>query len=184
MVAVLELEPPPPERVGNVDFDLVALERLHEVAVGAELENGCGELGVVDAGGHQHRDVGVVLADPARQVGARLAGHVHVTDDDGEAVACEQPARLRGVGRGLALPLPARGDHARDHLAHRLFVVDYQHPLGTARQTDGTLEPAHSATSASRLSRTLERSPSALNGFSRTAASRSRGPWRSTTSLV
>jgi hypothetical protein len=107
VVAILELEPPSPEGVGHVDLDLVALERLHEVSVRAELQHRCGELGVVDPGGHQHGDVGVVLADPARQLGARLAGHAHVADDHGETLACEQPACLGGVGGGLALPLSA-----------------------------------------------------------------------------
>ena len=55
---------------------------------------------------------------------------------------------------------------------------------GGARDADLTLDPAHGATSASRFSRTRDSRRSALKGFSRTAASRSRGPWRSTTSLV
>ena len=94
VVAVLHLERAPAECVADVDDQLVRLERLEDVAVRAELDRDLCEAAVVHAGDHDDGGVRVLRQHLVREVDSRLAGHVHVAEDecDGVSLSARRPA--------------------------------------------------------------------------------------------
>src|SRR4029079_10695055 len=82
---------------------LVDVERLDQVAVGPQAQRLDAHLAVVDAGDHEHGDVGVAVADGGEQLHARHARHVDVGDHQVDGgVARQLLERALGVGRRAA----------------------------------------------------------------------------------
>ena len=108
VAAVLDLERASAERVADVDDQLVRLEGLEDVAVGAAVDRDLGEAPVVHAGDHDHGGVGVLREHLAREVDPRLAGHVHVGEDERDRPFLERaPARGRALGGDAVVALRA-----------------------------------------------------------------------------
>ena len=131
VAAVLDLERAPAEGVADVDDQLVRLERLQDVAVGAVLGRDGGVAPVVQAGDHHDRRVPVLREHLAREVEAGLAGHVDVAQDEAVARLLQHPPSLgRALGGVALVAVPAQ--EAREQGADLILVVDDQHPLGWA----------------------------------------------------
>ena len=81
---------------------------------------------VVDAGHHQHGEVGVALAHRGEQLHAGDARHVDVGNQELEAALAELVERGLARGRGLAL-VPLELEATLDELADVGLVVDDQY---------------------------------------------------------
>ncbi len=128
MAAVLDLERTPAQCIDNVDHELVRLEGLQHVAVGAVLECPLRVLAVVEAGDHDDCDLRIVRRHLAREVEPGLAWHVDVAEDQHDLLGGKQAARLGGALGGQAVEA-VHAEQAREQGADRLFVVDDEEPL-------------------------------------------------------
>ena len=128
VAAVLDLQRAAPECVADVDDQLVRLEGLEDVAVGAEVDRDLREAAVVHAGDHDDGGFGVLREHLAREVDARLAGHVHVGEDERDRSFLERtPAGGRALGGDAVVSL--RAEQAGEQGADLILVVDDQDPL-------------------------------------------------------
>src|SRR5205823_4354160 len=93
---VLVLEPFPLERVGDGQLDLVDLEGLRQVVVGAELHRLDGRLGGGERGDHEDHRLGRLLLGGAQHRESVHLPHAEVGDDEVERVA------LPRLDRGFA----------------------------------------------------------------------------------
>ena len=136
VVAVLDLERAAAKRVADVDDQLVRLERLQYVAVGAELDRDVGVAAVVHAGDHHDGGLRVVREHLAGEVDPGLAGHVHVAEHESDPGLLEHPAPGGSrLGRDALVAVGAQ--QAGEEGADLLLVVDDQDPLeGCGRRLD------------------------------------------------
>ena len=91
-------------------------ERLHQIAVGAELKAALGDRRIVDAGEEHHRRHRPALGDLLDQDQAGLPRHLDVADREVDRRAFELPPRLGNAPRQHALEALAEGplDHPED----------------------------------------------------------------------
>jgi len=133
VVAVLDLERAPPQRVDDIDQQFVRLERLQHVPVCPLRERGLGYAAVVEPGDEDDRGVWVLEMHLLCEVEARLARHVDVAQDERERLGREEPPRDCGTLGGGAL-VAVRAEQAGEQGADRLLVVDDQDALGFRKE--------------------------------------------------
>src|SRR5262245_36898018 len=136
---VLERERLLLERLLDHQPDLVDLERLGQVVVGAFLHRGDRGLGGGEGGDHDDHRLGRDLVREAQHVEPRAAGHLDVRDDHVELVALDERARGGDVARGRDLVALAAHEDLEE-LLHAALVVDDEdararlHALPSARR--------------------------------------------------
>ena len=126
-LAVLVLEPLALERVGDRQLDLVELEGLGDVVVGAQLHGLDRRFGRRERGHHEDHGAGRVLLRGAQDGDAVDLPHAQVGDDEVERFALDDlHGLLAALGdRDLVTGLP---QHDREELSHAPFVVDDKYP--------------------------------------------------------
>jgi len=92
-----DLRVPSMQRVVDGDHDVVALERLDDVAVGADVERDLRHLGVIGPAHHDHDEVRTATRELAGEAQSRLAWDVHGKQHD-DGLDLRDP-RSRLVGR-------------------------------------------------------------------------------------
>ena len=133
VAAVLDLERAAAERVADVDDQLVRLEGLEDVAVGAAVDRDLGEAPVVHAGDHDDGGVGILHEHLAREVDSGLAGPVHVAEDERDGPFLERsPAGGGALGGDAVVALLA--EEAGKEGADLILVVDDQDPVAGGRR--------------------------------------------------
>ncbi len=130
-VDVLLVEPALLERAVDDDLELVDVEGLRHVVVGAELHRLDRALGGGVGGHHDHRRAGLALADLAQQVETVAVGHHHVAQHEVGRGVGEALARLADRARRRHLEPLAVAEHGEE-VDEALLVVDDQHPAGHA----------------------------------------------------
>jgi hypothetical protein len=128
--AAATLEVAQPQRVGHVDEQLVAAERLDDVRRGAEPEHLGREVGVVDAGEHHDGHVLQLLGGGPDQLDTGAVGQPNVADHDVDVVL-QQPAAGLGHGRGGEHGVARLGEDLHDGGAHQWLVVHDEHGRAT-----------------------------------------------------
>ena len=114
------------QRAANAEEKLVFLKRLEDVVVGAAANGFEGRGNVVDGGDHDHRDFGIVLAQPVEQFDAVHFRHDHVAQDEIGRDALDLVLRGAAVADGGAV-IALRFEHGRNDFANGFFVVHDQY---------------------------------------------------------
>ena len=128
VVAVLDLERAAAQRVVDVDDQLVRLERLQHVAVGAELDRDLRVAAVVHAGHHHDGGLGIVGEHLAGEVDPGLARHVDVAEHERDGRLLEHAPGGRGrLGRDALVAVGS--EQACEEGADLILVVDDQNPF-------------------------------------------------------
>jgi len=100
------------------------------------LERGLAELGVVDAGNHDHSGVRPRRPQLLQEAVARIVGQADVEQGDGILLCGEQaPCFRRGQG-DVALKTPAAEDTRHDP-GERFVVIHHQDAFGGCRSGHG-----------------------------------------------
>ena len=111
---------------------LLALEGLEEIVVGAAAHGVDGDADVVDGGDHDHGKIGLHGVNALEQRDAVDIVHHDVGEHQIEGVHLESFegfAAAVGLFHGVALALEGGGDHG----AHGHFVVDHENPRRLTR---------------------------------------------------
>ena len=106
---------------------LIALEGLEQVVVGAAAHGIDGDADVVNGGDHHHGKIGLQGVNAFEQRDAVDIVHHNVGEDEVEGVHLkrfEGFAAAVGLFHGVALALQSGGQHG----AHGHFVVDHKNP--------------------------------------------------------
>ena len=140
----------PPDPGPDPGDQLLGLERLDDVVVGAGLEPDDDVDGVALGGQHHDRDAGLG-ADLLADVDAVLAGQHQVEQHQVGPVVAERLERLVTAGDHPALEA-LLAEHDREHLGQRGVVVDDEDPTlgrlvgrGAGRRSGGLAHVVHSA---------------------------------------
>ena len=148
VAAVLDLERAAAQGVADVDDQLVRLEGLEDVAVGAEVDRDLGEAAVVHAGDHDDGGFGVLREHLAREVDSRLAGHVHVGEDERDRPFLQRsPAGGGALGGDAVVAL--RAEQAGEQGPDLILVVDDQDPVAGGRNVHSSGLSAETACQSS-----------------------------------
>ena len=141
------------ERLLDDDADLVDLEGLGDVVVGAFLHRADRRLGAREGGDHDDDRLGRDLVRRAQQIEPRAARHLDVRDHDVELVFLEMGARgVEIPGRDDVVALAAEED--LEEFLHAALVVDDE---------DASLRGHGVAPTRGRRTRTVVPTPSVLS---------------------
>ena len=111
------------ERASNAEEELVFLERLENVVVGAAANGFEGGGDVVNGCDHDHRDFGVVFTEPVEELNTVHFGHDHVAEDKIGRGPCDlllSSAAIANGGAAIALGF----EHGGNDFSNRFFIVN------------------------------------------------------------